>query len=90
MEEIMDNLEKFKGKIVTYVNDEAISAGAYIAIASSEIAFSPKSQIGAAEAVSGGGSNIDSSMKRKINSYLKLKLEIMLEITDTVRRSWQP
>ena len=74
MEEIMDNLEKFKGKIVTYVNDEAISAGAYIAIASSEIAFSPKSQIGAAEAVSGGGSNIGSSMKRKINSYLKAKI----------------
>ena len=74
MEEIMNNLEKFKGKIITYVNDEAISAGAYIAIASSEIAFSPKSQIGAAEAVSGGGTNIDSSMKRKINSYLKAKI----------------
>lgn len=74
MEEIIDNLEKFKGKIITYVNDEAISAGAYIAIASSEIAFSPKSQIGAAEAVSGGGANIDSSMKRKINSYLKAKI----------------
>ena len=74
MEEIISNLERFKGKIITYVNDEAISAGAYIAIASSEIAFSPKSQIGAAEAVSGGGSNIDSSMKRKINSYLKAKI----------------
>ena len=71
MEEIIENLEKFDGKIITYVNDEAISAGAYIAIATSEIAFSPKSQIGAAEAVSGGGANIDSSMKRKINSYLK-------------------
>ena len=65
LEEIIENLEKFQGKIITYVNDEAISAGAYIAIASSEIAFSPKSQIGAAEAVSGGGANIDSSMKRK-------------------------
>ncbi len=74
MEEIIENLEKFQGKIITYVNDEAISAGAYIAIASSEIAFSPKSQIGAAEAVSGGGANIDSSMKRKINSYLKAKI----------------
>ena len=61
------------GKIITYVN-EAISAGAFIAIATSEIAFSPKSQIGAAIAVSGGGANIDSSMKRKINSYLKAKI----------------
>ena len=74
MEEIIDNLEKFDGQIITYVNDEAISAGAYIAIATSEIAFAPNSQIGAAEAVSGGGANIDSSMKRKINSYLKAKI----------------
>ena len=74
MEEIIESLEKFEGKIITYVNDEAISAGAYIAIATSEIAFAPNSQIGAAEAVSGGGANIDSSMKRKINSYLKAKI----------------
>ena len=74
MEEIIENIERFEGRIFTYVNDEAISAGAYIAIATSEIAFSPKSQIGAAEAVSGGGGNIDSSMKRKINSYLKAKI----------------
>ena len=74
MEEIIGNLEKFDGQIITYVNDEAISAGAYIAIATSEIAFAPNSQIGAAEAVSGGGANIDSSMKRKINSYLKAKI----------------
>ena len=74
MEEIIENLERFEGSIITYVNDEAISAGAYIAIATSEIAFSPNSQIGAAEAVSGSGANIDSSMKRKINSYLKAKI----------------
>ena len=55
------------------MNREAISAGA-CAIATSEIAFAPLSQIGAAEAVSGGGGNIDSSMKRKINSYLKAKI----------------
>lgn len=74
MEEIIDTLERFDGTIITYVNREAISAGAYIAIATNEIAFAPMSQIGAAEAVSGGGANIDSSMKRKINSYLKAKI----------------
>lgn len=52
-------------KILTFVNKEAISAGAYIAIATQEIAFAPYSQIGAAEAVSGGGREIDPSMKRK-------------------------
>jgi membrane-bound serine protease (ClpP class) len=74
MEEIIDTLERFDGTIITYVNREAISAGAYIAIATNEIAFAPMSQIGAAEAVSGGGGNIDSSMKRKVNSYLKAKI----------------
>lgn len=74
MQEIIETLERFDGTIITYVNREAISAGAYIAIATSEIAFAPLSQIGAAEAVSGGGGNIDSSMKRKINSYLKAKI----------------
>ena len=74
MQEIIDTLARFDGTIITYVNREAISAGAYIAIASNEIAFAPMSQIGAAEAVSGGGGNIDSSMKRKINSYLKAKI----------------
>ena len=74
MQEIINTLERFDGTIITYVNREAISAGAYIAIATNEIAFAPMSQIGAAEAVSGGGGNIDSSMKRKINSYLKAKI----------------
>ncbi len=74
MQEIIEAIERFDGSVITYVNKEAISAGAYIAIATSEIAFSPMSQIGAAEAVSGGGGNIDSSMKRKLNSYLKAKI----------------
>ena len=74
MQEILDSVESWKGTILTYVNKEAISAGAYIAIATQEIAFAPFSQIGAAEAVSGGGGEIDPSMKRKINSYLKAKI----------------
>lgn len=74
MQEILDSLESWEGKVLTYVNKEAISAGAYIAIATQEIAFAPFSQIGAAEAVSGSGGQIDPSMKRKINSYLKAKI----------------
>ncbi len=74
MQEILDSVDSWNGKVLTYVNKEAISAGAYIAIATQEIAFAPFSQIGAAEAVSGGGGEIDPSMKRKINSYLKAKI----------------
>jgi membrane-bound serine protease (ClpP class) len=74
MQEILDSVDSWEGKVLTYVNKEAISAGAYIAIATQEIAFAPFSQIGAAEAVSGGGREIDPSMKRKVNSYLKAKI----------------
>tara|TARA_Y100001934_G_scaffold281535_1_gene391571 strand:- start:3750 stop:5258 length:1509 start_codon:yes stop_codon:yes gene_type:complete len=72
--EIMEALDRFDGKTIVYVNKEAISAGAYISIAADEIAFAPTGIIGAAEAVSGGGQEIDPSMKRKINSYLKAKI----------------
>ena len=72
--EIMEALDRFDGKTIVYVNNEAISAGAYISIAADEIAFAPTGIIGAAEAVSGGGQEIDPSMKRKINSYLKAKI----------------
>ena len=74
IQEIIDAFDHFKGPIITYVNSEAISAGAYIAVATNEIAFAPYGQIGAAEVVSGGGAEIDASMKRKINSYLKAKI----------------
>ncbi len=72
--EIMKALDHFEGTTITYVNKEAISAGAYISIAADEIAFAPNALIGAAEAVSGGGQDIDEGMKRKINSYLKAKI----------------
>lgn len=39
--EILKALEKFPGKTVTYVNSEAISAGALISAATDEIWFSP-------------------------------------------------
>ena len=55
MQEIIESFDRFEGPIITYINKEAISAGAYIAIATNEIAFAPFAQIGAAEAVSGGG-----------------------------------
>ncbi|MFP6855219.1 MAG: hypothetical protein VB980_05490 [Opitutales bacterium] len=72
--EMMEAIDRFTGTTIAYVNNEAISAGAYISISADEIAFAPKSLIGAAEAVSGGGQDIDLSMKRKINSYLKGKI----------------
>lgn len=69
--EIMDLMAKFEGTTITYVNDEAISAGAIIASVTQEIYFAPRGRMGAAEVVSGSGEDIAESMKRKIDSYLQ-------------------
>ncbi len=47
-EEIIQILSKFKGTTVTYVNDRAFSAGAFIAVATQKIYMAPQSVIGAA------------------------------------------
>src|SRR3954451_17188711 len=40
-EEIIDILKNFKGEIVTYVNDRAFSAGAFISVATQKIYMAP-------------------------------------------------
>jgi membrane-bound serine protease (ClpP class) len=73
--EIMTALGRFEGRTLTYINDEAISAGAFISAATDEIWFaSPRGIIGAAAPVAGGGQEIDESMKQKILSYLRAKV----------------
>jgi len=72
--EMMEALQKFKGRTITYVNPDAISAGSYIAIATDDIYFSPSGAMGAAEAVTGTGEDIPESMNRKITSYMEAKI----------------
>lgn len=72
--EMLKAIEKFPGKVITYVNSEAISAGALISAGTDEIHFSPSGIIGAAAPVSGGGEDIDETMKAKIVSYLKARV----------------
>ncbi|NEQ68838.1 MAG: hypothetical protein F6K21_25725 [Symploca sp. SIO2D2] len=73
--EIMDILDRFAGKTITYVRGDATSAGAIIASVTNEIYMAPRSTIGSAEAVSGGGQDIPEGMQRKIRSYLNAKTE---------------
>ncbi|HLP09185.1 MAG TPA: NfeD family protein [Opitutaceae bacterium] len=72
--EIMEALDKFDGHTATYVNDEAISAGALIASATDDIYFAPKGMIGAAAAVLSGGAEIPETMRLKVNSVLEAKV----------------
>lgn len=55
-EDIISILGEFKGDTVTYVNDRAFSAGAFIAVATQKIYMAPQSVIGAAAPVMMGPS----------------------------------
>ncbi|MDR2674356.1 MAG: hypothetical protein LBC18_05675 [Opitutaceae bacterium] len=77
--EMMQALDKFSGHTITYINTEAISAGAFIAAATDEIWFAPKGVIGAAAAVSGDGQDIPETMRLKINAFLRAKIRAVTE-----------
>ncbi|MFZ9941130.1 MAG: SDH family Clp fold serine proteinase, partial [Luteolibacter sp.] len=77
--EMLKALEKFPGKTVTYVNREAISAGALIAAGTDEIHFAPEGVIGAAAPVLATGGEIDETMRSKIVSYLKARVRSISE-----------
>lgn len=77
--EMMEILSRFEGQTLTYVNKDAISAGAYISMATDAIYFAPNGVMGAAAVVSGGGQEIDESMKAKIYSYLLARMRSYTE-----------
>ena len=77
--EMMELLERFEGETITYVNKDAISAGAYISMATDSIYFAPDGVMGAAAVVAGSGQEIDESMKAKINSYLLARMRSYTE-----------
>jgi membrane-bound serine protease (ClpP class) len=79
MFEIMEALQKFPGKTVTFVNAEAMSAGALIAAATDEIWFAPNGVIGAAAPVMSTGGEISPTMKQKVLSYFKAKVRASTE-----------
>ena len=77
--EMMEALDRFPGRKITYVNDEAISAGAIIASVTDEIHFAPKATIGAAEVIMGTGQDVSEGLKRKLNSYMGAKIRAYSE-----------
>ncbi|GAA5130304.1 hypothetical protein JIN84_04520 [Luteolibacter yonseiensis] len=77
--EMLKALEKFPGKTVTYINREAISAGALISAGTDEIYFAPGGVIGAAAPVLSSGGEIDETMRHKIVSYLKARVRSISE-----------
>jgi membrane-bound serine protease (ClpP class) len=77
--DMMNALDRFQGDTFTLVDNEAISAGSYIAVATDYIYFVTGGIMGAAEAVTGQGQDISESMQRKINSYLRARVRALNE-----------
>jgi membrane-bound serine protease (ClpP class) len=82
-EDIFDIIGKFRGETVTYVNKDAYSAGAFIAVATQKIYMAPQSVIGAAAPImmgpTGGVSEMPSTMEVKINSAIRAKVRTQAE-----------
>lgn len=75
--EMMEALDRFEGRKLTFVNDEAGSAGAIIASVTDEIYFSPTGVMGAAEMIFGSGQDVGEGLKRKMNSFLGAKIRAL-------------
>lgn len=72
---IMESLDRFEtGRVVTFVNKEAGSAGAIIAATTDDIYFAPKAVMGAAEPILATGGDAPEGLRRKITSYLSAKV----------------
>lgn len=77
--EMMEAIQNFSGTTITYVNKEAMSAGAFIAASTQEIWFAPRGVIGAAAAVTSEGQDIPETMRLKITSFLTAKIRAISE-----------
>lgn len=77
--EMMEMLDRFDGITATYVNDDAISAGSFIAAATQEIYLSPRGKIGASAVIQGTGEDVAETAKQKIESYLRANIRVITE-----------
>jgi membrane-bound serine protease (ClpP class) len=78
-QEMMEALGKFPGLTIAYVDNEAMSAGAFISATTGEIWFAPDGIIGAAAPVTATGQDVDATMKQKLVSYLKARMRAISE-----------
>jgi membrane-bound serine protease (ClpP class) len=77
--DMMEALRKYPGVTLTYVNGQAMSAGAFIAAATQEIWFAPDGVMGAAAAVTSTGEDIPETMRLKFTSFLRGKTRAVSE-----------
>lgn len=83
-EEIIGIIGKFKGHTITYVNDRAFSAGAFISVATEKIYMAPQSVIGAAAPImlspgGGGVENVPDTFEAKMTSAVRALVRAQAE-----------
>jgi membrane-bound serine protease (ClpP class) len=81
--EIIEILNQFEGRTITYVNGDAYSAGAFIAVATHEIYMAPQGVIGAAAPLlmgpGGGMEQVSESLEAKMVSAVAAKVRASAE-----------
>ena len=77
--EMMKALSRFDGITATYVNEDAISAGSFIAASTKEIYFAPHGKIGASAVIQGTGNDVPETARQKIESYLRANIRLMTD-----------
>jgi len=81
--EIMDLLDRFPGLTVTYVNKDAYSAGAFIAVATQKIYMAPQGVIGAAAPIlmspGGGVAEMPNTLETKMVSAVAARIRASAE-----------
>jgi membrane-bound serine protease (ClpP class) len=72
--EIFELMRRTKVPVITFVNPNALSAGALISLSTPKIYMRPDATIGAAAVVGGEGEDIQKTMKTKIDSFMTAKM----------------
>ena len=72
--EIFELMRRTKVPRITFVNPNALSAGALISLSTPKIYMRPDATIGAAAVVGGEGEDIQKTMKSKIDSFMTAKM----------------
>ncbi len=77
--EIMSEITRLKIPSYAFVNENALSAGALMSVATNGIYMSPEGTIGAAGLVSGGGAEIGEMMRKKLHSSFEAQIRSVAE-----------
>jgi membrane-bound serine protease (ClpP class) len=77
--DIFELLHKTKVPTLTFVNPHALSAGALVSLATKKIYMRPDATIGAAAIVTGGGADLEKTMKSKWDSFMAAKMRGVCE-----------